>query len=280
MIYSDSGWNVFILTILFMAYLLESTIYTFCKPKERPCWAIIVVICCNLIFSVDVVILSGLKFIKRWRKTLNLVEPEMPRVILDIVLAMPFSFVYLLKYDKPMIDYYAISTILALTRVYRIILHFYKKSSQAGSNQWTTFLFQYLILFLLSMHTWTCIWYLFSDRSFAIDEIRSSWSAAAIYLPTEVTSDWYIVCAYWSVMFLTTNALGDLYPVTTTERVTATLVILLGFLLTTIVFVGSLTSQFITITTRRAVYVRQLLKIRNHLKLIKMDPDTTRRIIR
>ncbi|KPJ19458.1 Potassium voltage-gated channel protein eag [Papilio machaon] len=73
---------------------------------------------------------------------------------------------------------------------------------------------------------------------------------------------------------------SDLYPVTTAERVTATAAILVGFLLTTIVFVGSLTSQFITITTRRAKYVRQLQKIQNHLKLIKMDEITTKRIIR
>lgn len=280
MIYSNSAWRVFILTIIFIAYLLESTTYTFCKPKERPFWAIIMSICFNFIFTFDVLIVFGLKFFKKWRKTLNLVEPETKRVILDVVLSIPFSFIYLLRYDTHSFDYYAISPIMALIRVYRIILYFYNKSSQAGSNQWTTFLFQYLILFLLSTHTWTCIWFLFSDRTFAIHEIRSSWSAAAIYLPTEVTSDWYIVCGYWSVMFLTTNALGDLYPVTTTERVTAILAILLGFLLTTIVFVGSLTSQFITITTRRAIYVRQLMKIKNHLRLIKMDSDTTRRIIR
>ncbi|XP_028170550.1 uncharacterized protein LOC114360170 [Ostrinia furnacalis] len=280
MIYSNPAWKVFILTILFISYLLESSMYTFCKPKDRPFWIIILVICSNFIFSLDVTIVFGLKFFRKWRKTLNLVEPETSRVILDVVLAMPYAFLYLVNYERTSFNYYAIAPIMALIRVYRIIEYFYNKSSQAGSNQWTTFLFQYLILFLLSVHTWTCVWYLFSDRNFDIHKVRSSWSTAAIYLPTEVTFDWYFVCSYWSVMFLTTNALGDLYPVTTTERITAITAILLGFLLTTIVFVGSLTSQFITITTRRSIYVRQLMKIRNHLALIKMDPDTTKRIIR
>ncbi|RVE53569.1 hypothetical protein evm_001710 [Chilo suppressalis] len=280
MIYSNSAWKVFILTALFITYILDSLIYTFVNAKQRSLEAIVVLICLNLIFTIDVVIFCGLKFFKKWRKTLNLVEPEMNRVLLDIVLAIPYSFLYLIPWEYASFDLYAISPVVSLVRVYRIIEYFYIKSSQAGSNQWTTFLFQYLILFLLSVHTWTCVWYLFSDHSFNIHKIRSSWSAAAIYLPTEDTFDWYFVCSYWSVMFLTTNALGDLYPVTTTERITAILAILLGFLLTTIVFVGSLTSQFITITTRRSIYVRQLMKIRNHLKLIKMDPDTTKRIIR
>lgn len=280
MIYSTPAWRVFILTILFISYLIESSLYTFCKPKYRPFWVIILLVCFNFIFSLDVTIVFGLKFIKRWRKTLNLVEPETSRVILDVVLAMPYSFLYLITYEETSFNFYAIAPIMALIRVYRVIEYFCVKSSQAGSNQWTTFLFQYLILFLLSVHTWTCVWYLFSDRNFGIHTMRSSWSTAAIFLPTEVTFDWYFVCSYWSVMFLTTNALGDLYPVTTTERITAIMAILLGFLLTTIVFVGSLTSQFITITTRRSIYVRQLLKIRNHLHLIHMDPDTTKRIIR
>ncbi|XP_059058535.1 uncharacterized protein LOC131851991 isoform X1 [Achroia grisella] len=280
LIYSDPLWKVFILTIIFTEYILDTCIYTFYEQKERPLWIVAVMLCLNFIFTLDVVIIFGLKFFKRWRKTLNLVEPETIRVTLDVILAMPYTFLYLLTYETSYFDIISIAPIMATIRVYRIIEYFYNKSSEAGSNQWTTFLFQYLILFLLSVHTWTCVWYLFSYRSFDIHEIHSSWSTAAIYLPTEVTFDWYFVCAYWSVMFLTTNALGDLYPVTTMERVTAILAILLGFLLTTIVFVGSLTSLFITITTRRAKYVRQMQKIQNYLELIKMDKDTTRRIIR
>lgn len=280
MIYLSPAWKIFILTTVFISYLIESSLYTFCQPIDRPFWIIILLICFNFIFSLDVTIVFGLKFFKKWRKTLNLVEPETSKVILNVILALPVSFLYLVKYEKTSFNFYAIAPIMALIRVYRVIEYFCNKSSQAGSNQWTTFLFQYLILFLLSVHTWTCVWYLFSDRNFDIHTYRSSWSSASIYLPTEVTFDWYFVCSYWSVMFLTTNALGDLYPVTTTERVTAILAILLGFLLTTIVFVGSLTSQFITITTRRSIYVRQLKKIKNHLHLINMDPDTTKRIIR
>ncbi|CAH2040615.1 unnamed protein product, partial [Iphiclides podalirius] len=207
-------------------------------------------------------------------------EPDLCRVILDIVLAVPYSLLYFIDPDEAWFDFYTISPIMATIRVYRIIEYFYDRSTQAGSNQWTTFLVQYLILFVLSVHTWTCIWYLYAYRNYDIHKNRSSWATEAVYLPTETTFDWYFICAYWSVMFLTTNALGDLYPVTTPERISAIGAILLGFLLTTIVFVGSLTSQFITITTRRAKYVRQLKKIQNHLQLIKMDEFTTNRIIR
>ncbi|KAM3966948.1 uncharacterized protein ACR2FA_011829 [Aphomia sociella] len=280
LIYSNPVWKVFILSIIFTEYILDTCIYTFCDVEERSMWIIGIIVFFNFIFTLDVIIISGLKFFKKWRKSLNLVEPEMYHVILNVILAMPYTFLYLLNYQKIYFDMLAIAPVMATVRVYRIIEYFYNKSSEAGSNQWTTFLFQYLILFLLSVHSWTCVWYLFSYRYFDIHEIRLSWSAAAIYLPTEVTFDWYFVCTYWSVMFLTTNALGDLYPVTTIERITAILAILLGFLLTTIVFVGSLTSLFITITTRRAKYVRQLQKIHNHLELIKMDKDTSRRIIR
>lgn len=280
LIYSNPAWKIFILTTIFIAYILDTCVYTFYKSRKRPFWTIVILLCFNFIFTFDVVIIVGLKFFKKWRKTLNLVEPDTIKVVLNIILAIPYSFLYLVDDNLLQFNFHAIAPLIATIRVYRIIEYFYNRSSQAGSNQWTTFLSQYLILFFLSVHTWACVWYLFANRSFNIHKIRTSWSLAAIYLPTEETLDWYYVCTYWSVMFLTTNALGDLYPVTTAERVIAILATLLGFLLTTVVFVGSLTSQFITITTRRSKYVRQLKKIKNHLRLIKMDSDTTKRIIR
>lgn len=278
--YSNTPWKIFNVTVLFIAYILDTCIYTFLDQHERSFWLVMILISLNIFFAFDVMVVVGLKFSKKWRKTLNLVEPETLRVMFDVILAVPYSFLYLVNQEHSSFDVHAIAPLVAILRIYRIIEYFYNKSLQAGSNQWTTFLGQYLILFVLSMHTWTCIWYLFSYRNFDIHKIRLSWSVSAVYLPTETTYDWYFVCAYWSVMFLTTNALGDLYPVTTTERIMATLAIILGFFLTTIVFVGSLTSQFITITTRRSKYVRQLNKIRNHLHLIQMDEDTTNRIIR
>lgn len=265
---------------MFFSYLTNSWLYTFCEPRERPFSAKTSLICLNSIFSADVAFLIGIKFSKKWRKTLNLVEPETYRVIIDIILAMPYSVLYFLDYEEVYFEFHAIPPLMALARHYRTIEYFYVRSSQAGSNQWTTFLFQYLILFVLSVHTCTCVWYLFSYREFDIRKIRSSWTTSAIFIPTETITDWYLVCAYWSVMCLTTNALGDLYPATTSERIAGIFAILLGFLLTTIVFVGSLTSQFITITTRRSKYVRQMNKIQNHLSLIEMDPDTTKRILR
>ncbi|XP_072950048.1 uncharacterized protein [Epargyreus clarus] len=279
LVYSNPAWTMFTLFTLFLVYILETCLYTFWDPKERSFLLIIVAICLNFVFTFDVVILVGLKFFKKWRKTLNLVEPDIKSLILDIVLAVPYSVLFLFKPDVTLFDFHAIAPVMATIRVYRIIGYSYNRSSQAGTNQWTIFLAQYLILLLLSVHTWTCLWFLFSYRNFYIHKIHSSWSSSAVYLPTETTFDWYLVCTYWSIMFFTTNALGDLYPVTTAERITAALAILLGFFLTTIVFVGSLTSQFITITARRAKYVRQLKKIENHLRLIKMDPDTTKRII-
>nr|XP_026485505.1 uncharacterized protein LOC113393027 isoform X2 [Vanessa tameamea] len=281
LIYTNPIWNLFNLSSIFIAYFLETCLYTFTAPQDRSIWMIILIISLNLVFTVDVIIVFGLKFFEKWRKTLNLVEPETIRVVIDVILAMPYSFLYLIStIEHSSFNIYAIAPMMATARVYRIIEYSYIKSSQAGTNQWTTFLAQYLMLFLLSVHTWTCIWYLFSYRQFDICQIQSSWSAAVVNLPTETTFDWYFVGAYWSVMIFTTNAFGDIYPVTTNERITAAIAVLLGFLLTTVVFVGSLTSLFITITTRRAKYVRQLKKIKNHLSLIKMDVDTTKRIIR
>lgn len=280
LIYSDPAWKMFILTTLFVEYFIDTYLYTFCKAHEREKWLIGIIICMNFVFIIDVIIIIGLKLSRNWRKSLNLVEPDSFRVILDVILAIPYAFLYLVSRETASFDFVAIAPIVAAMRVYRILEYFYNRSSQAGSNQWTTFLFQYLVLFLLSVHTWTCVWYIFSYRNFDIHKIHLSWSSAAIYLPTENTFDWYFVCSYWSVMFLTTNALGDLYPVTTIERITAITATLVGFLLTTVVFVGSLTSQFITITTRRAKYVRQTQKIQKHMELIKMDPETTKRIIR
>lgn len=277
--YSNTAWKIFILTILFIAYIIDSCLYTFCETNARPLWLILIVLCISFAFTFDVAIIIGLKISKKWRKTLNLVEPDTYKVFLDIILAIPFALFYLAD-DKVLLNCHAISPLVSTIRVYRIIEYFYNRSSQAGCNQWTSFLSQYLILFILSAHTWTCVWYLLSYRGFDIHLIRSSWSLSAVYLPTETTMDWYYVCSYWSVMYLTTNALGDLYPVNTVERILATLAILVGFLLTTVVFVGSLTSQFITITTRRSKYVRRLKKIQNHLKLINMDKDITKRIIR
>ncbi|XP_050349519.1 uncharacterized protein LOC126772954 [Nymphalis io] len=281
LIYTNPIWNLFNLSSIFIAYFLETCLYTFTTPQNRSIWMIILIISLNLVFTVDVIIVFGLKFFEKWRKTLNLVEPETMRVVIDVILAVPYSFLYLIiTIEHTAFNIYAIAPMMATARVYRIIEYSYIKSSQAGTNQWTTFLAQYLMLFLLSVHTWTCIWYLFSYRQFDIYKIQSSWSAAVVNLPTETTFDWYFVGAYWSVMIFTTNAFGDIYPVTTNERITAAIAVLLGFLLTTVVFVGSLTSLFITITTRRAKYVRQLKKIKNHLSLIKMDADTTKRIIR
>ncbi|XP_075976271.1 uncharacterized protein LOC142976664 [Anticarsia gemmatalis] len=280
LIYSNVAWKVFVLTTLFIAYIMDSCLYAFCQPQERKFWAIAILICFNLIFTCDVIIMVGLKFFKKWRKTLNLMEPNTYLVILDVILALPFAFLYLLNDNLVSFNFHAVVPLVATIRVYRILQYFYNKSSQAGSNQWTTFLFQYLILFLLSVHTLTCVWYRFANKTFDIQRIEASWSLSASLLPTEATFDWYYVCTYCSVMYLTTNALGDLYPVTTIERLTAIIAILVGFLLTTVVFVGSLTSQFITITTRRSKYVRQLTKIQNHLRLINMDKDTTTRIIR
>ncbi|XP_039750920.1 uncharacterized protein LOC120627130 isoform X2 [Pararge aegeria] len=281
LIYTNSMWNLFILSTIFFAYFLETCLYTFNRPHERSIWFIVLVLFLNAVFTIDVAIVFGLKFFEKWRKTLNLVEPDTKRVILDAVLALPYSFVYFMKpQEYTPFSYHAVAPIMATIRVYKIIEYSYSKSSRAGTNQWTTFLAQYLILFLLAVHTWTCIWYLFAHKHFDIHEIRSSWSVATVKLPTETTFDWYFVGAYWSVLFFTTNSLGDIYPVTTYERIVAAIAILLGFLLTTVVFVGSLTSLFITITTRRAKYVRQLKKIQNHLSLIKMDPETTKRIIR
>lgn len=278
--YSNPTWTISVLTVLFFSYLINTWLFTFCASGQRPFWAVISVICLNAVFSMDVVFLIGLKFSKKWRKTLNLVEPDTCRVVIDFVLAMPYSVLYFVHWDVNNFEFHAIPPLMALARHYRTIEYFYVKSSQAGSDQWTTFLFQYLILFVLSVHSCTCIWYLFSYREFDIHKIRTSWTISALLIPTETITDWYLVCAYWSVMCITTNALGDLYPITTLERVVAIFATLLGFLLTTIVFVGSLNSQFLTITTRRSKYVRQLKKIRNHLCLIEMDPDTTKRILR
>lgn len=281
LIYSNPTWKFFVVMSLCLSYIIDTCLYTFFRPKQRSNWLIIIVVALNLIFTLDVVMVVGLKFSKKWRKSLNLVEPDLTKVIIDIIVAVPYSLLYLAKFEENApFDFFAIAPLAALIRIYRIVEHFYQKSMQAGSNQWSAFLGQYLLFFVLSAHSWTCIWYLFSYRGFDIHKIRNSWSVSAVYLPTETTYDWYFVCAYWSVMYLTTNALGDLYPVTTTERIMATLAVLLGFALTTIVLVGSLTSQFITITTRRSKYVRQMNKIQNHLKLIHMDEDTTRRIIR
>ncbi|XP_045496927.1 uncharacterized protein LOC123695204 [Colias croceus] len=280
LIYSNPIWNIFILSVLFISYMFDTCLYTFHKPTERPFWIAMLLICLNLIFTLDVSVIFGLKFFQQWRKTLNLVEPSTERVVFDIILAIPYPCVYLIQSDFLPFEFYAISPIMATVRIYRIIEYSYLKSSQAGTNQWTTFLAQYLILFLLAVHTWTCVWFLFSYRSFDVHKIRTSWASGAVYLPTETILDWHFVCVYWSVMILTTNSLGDLYPVSTLERITATFAILLGFFLTTIVFVGSLTSQFITITTRRAKYVRKLKKIQNHLRLINMDAETTKRVIR
>lgn len=281
LIYSNPTWKFFVVMSLCLSYIIDTCLYTFFRPRQRSNWLIIIVVALNLIFTLDVVMVVGLKFSKKWRKSLNLVEPDLPKVIIDMIVAVPYSLLYLAKFgENAPFDFFAIAPLAALIRIYRIVEYFYKKSMQAGSNQWSAFLGQYLLFFVLSAHSWTCIWYLFSYSGFDIHKIRNSWSVSAVYLPTETTYDWYFVCAYWSVMYLTTNALGDLYPVTTTERIMATLAILLGFALTTIVLVGSLTSQFITITTRRSKYVRQMNKIQNHLKLIHMDEDTTRRIIR
>lgn len=281
LIYTNHIWNLINLSAILTAYFLETCLYTFTKPSERSIWIIILIFLLNCIFTMDVFVIFGLKFFEKWRKILNIVEPETKRVVIDALLAMPYSFLYLIHAeDHSSFSIYAIAPIMATARVYRIIEYSYTKSFQAGTNQWTTFLAQYLILFLLSVHTWTCIWYLFAYRDFNIHHIRSSWAISAVNLPTETTFDWYFVGAYWSVMFFTTNSLGDIYPVTTIERITAAIGVLLGFLLTTVVFVGSLTSLFITITTRRANYVRQLKKIQNHLSLINMDSDTTKRIIR
>lgn len=280
LIYSTPAWKLFILSVLIISYILDTWLYTFCGIDSRPFGIVILVVCLNLIFSIDVCIVFGLKFFKKWRKTLNLVEPDTSRVIVDVALAVPYSMLYLVNYKINCFDYHAIPPIAAIIRDYRILEYFYNKSSEAGSNQWTTFLFQYLVLLLISVHSWTCVWYLLSYGDFDINKIRMSWSVSATHLPTETTFDWYYVCAYWSIMILTTNALGDLYPVTAIERLPAIFAVILGFLLTTIVFVGSLTSQFLTITTRRSQYVRQLKKIQNHLQLIKMDSDTTKRIMR
>ncbi|XP_050665526.1 uncharacterized protein LOC126965798 [Leptidea sinapis] len=279
LIYINSFWNLFVLSVIFISYILDTCVFTFYKGERKPSWIIFVLACLNLVFAVDVTFLCGLKFSKQWRKTLNLVEPSIERVIVDLFLAVPYPISYLLSFDLPF-HFFIISPVMATVRVYRIIEFLYNKSSQAGTNQWTIFLAQYLILFLLSVHTWTCIWYLSSYRSFNIHSLRSSWSIGAVNLPTETVLDWHFICAYWSVMILTTNSLGDLYPVSSLERVVATVAVLLGFFLTTVIFVGSLTSQFITITTRRAKYVRQLKKIQNHLQLINMDADTTSRVLR
>nr|XP_037867571.1 uncharacterized protein LOC101747086 isoform X1 [Bombyx mori] len=280
LIYTNSSWDLFILCSLFISYLLDSTIYTFCKPNQRPFCIVVLIICLNFIFMFDVIVKAFLKFFKQWTKTLNIVEPDTIKVILDTVLALPCGFCYFVVDSDFSFYCHSLSPLFAALRVYRIIEYFYNKSSQAGSNQWTTFLFQYLTLFLLSVHTSTCIWYLFANQSFDLHKFYSSWSHSAIYFPIESTLDWYYVCAYWSVTILTTNALGDLYPVTTIERITAIFATLLGFLLTTIVFVGSLTSQFLTISTRRAQYVRQLMKIRRYLETINMDSETTTRILK
>ncbi|XP_063543200.1 uncharacterized protein LOC134751681 [Cydia strobilella] len=280
LIYTNNMWNFVILSVVITAYILESWLYTFCLSKDRTTGIITLIICLNLIFTFDVVIIFCLKFIKRWRRTLNLVEPETCLVILDVMLAMPYGILYFFDLRLYKFDLCFFAPLVAGVRVYRVIMYFYNKSSQAGRNQWTTFLFQYLILFLLGVHTLTCIWFQFAYRGFELKNLRSSWSAGAIHLPTASVTDWYCVCAYWSIMMLTTNSFGDLYPITTAERIIAIVAVVIGFLLTTIVFVGSLTSQFLTITTRRSKYVRQLKKIQNHLKLIRMNDDTTRRIIR
>ncbi|XP_053605424.1 uncharacterized protein LOC128672350 isoform X1 [Plodia interpunctella] len=279
LIYSDQSWKIFVLTTLFVEYLLDSCIYTFCKPEHRSLWLILLIVCLNSVYTFDVLIVCGLKFSRIWRKTLNLVEPSTSKVAIEVILAIPYSLLYLIRAETAIFDFTIIAPIMSTLRAYRILELFYNKSSEAGSNQWTTFLFQYLMLLLLCVHSWTCVWFLFSYRHFDIHKIRLSWSAAAVYLPTEETFDWYFVCTYWSIMCLTTNAIGDLYPVTTSERIAAIGAILVGFALTTIVYVGSLTSQFITVTTRRAKYVRQLKKIKNYLHLIKMDTDTTKRIM-
>lgn len=280
LIYSTSSWKVFMLSVLIIAYLLDTWLYTFCHSNNRPLSIIIIVICLNLIFTLDVAIVFGLKFFKKWRKTLNLVEPNITRVIIDVILAIPYSVLYLCSYKNEAFDYHIIVPIAAVARDYRILEFFYNKSSQAGRNQWSTFLLQYLILFLISVHSCTCVWFLFSYHYFDINKIRMSWTISASHLPRETVLDWYFVCAYVSVMWLTTNALGDIYPIVTGERIFATITVLLGFLLTTIVFVGSLTSQFITITAKRSKYISHLKKIQNHLRLIKMDTKTTNHIMR
>ncbi|XP_041968067.1 uncharacterized protein LOC121725268 [Aricia agestis] len=280
-IYCNPIWNLLVLSTIILNYIAETCLYTFIEELDKNLWLLMLGVFLNFVYIFDVVFVVGLKFFEKWRKTLNLVEPSTKRVIFDIVLALPYTFLYFIRSTNHCYnDFYAVAPIMATARVYRIIEYCCKKSSEAGTNQWTTFLAQYLTLFIISVHTWSCIWYMYSYKNFHIHRIRSSWAFKAMYMPVQTVFDWYFVCAYWSVMFFTTNALGDIYPVTSKKRVTATMAILIGFLLTTVVFVGSLTSLFITITTRRSRYVRQMRKIKNHLELIKMDDDTSKRILR
>lgn len=278
LLYNTNSWKVFIIGTIFFAYILDMWLYAFCDIDNRPFGYVLIAVSLDSVYTADVIFVVTLKISRKWRKTLNLVEEDTLKVVLDCLVAMPYSILYFIRIES--FDLYVIVPIASMMREYRILKYFYNKSSQAGSNQWNQFLLQYLMIFLHLVHTFSCILYLFAYQGFEVDQIRSSWTMSSLHLPTEKKLDWYFVSAYWSIMFLTTNCLGDLYPLNTMERVCGSLAVIFGFLLTSIVFVGSLNSQFITITTRRSKYVSQLKKIKNHLKLINMDPDDSRRIIR
>ncbi|KAG7309661.1 hypothetical protein JYU34_004149 [Plutella xylostella] len=276
---SGSGWQIFVLVTIVVSFTLSTSLFTFCEPEERPLSLRIILGLFSMVFAVDVLFEIWLKFSTDSRRTLNLMEPDTCRVVIDGILALPYAMFFFIGLNLP--NVYAIIPLVFTIRLYRLLEYFYISSSQAGRNQWSAFIFQYLVLFLTFVHLNTCIWYLMSYKEFDVKNIRKSWSISIglSYLPTETKLDWYLVSLYWSVMLISTNALGDIYPETTTERTAAIIANLLGFFLTSIVFVGSLTSQFITITTRRSNYVRQLRKIQNHLELIKMDTDVTKRIL-
>jgi hypothetical protein len=278
---SPDIWKIFILVTIFVSFFLVSFSYVFLKKVDKKIFYLILTL--DMIYILDYVV-GLLNFF--WRKVRIRLNKQPIRtksvLITDFFVSFPYSYTYkLFCHTYNHITFLCIRSILLL-HLSHFVLFFKEKWKTAGNNHIKYFTIQYIICFLVFTQCFACLWYLLAfpdDPSYGwskVNDLRDKYKHA---------SEQYIICIYFALINITNRNYGDLVPLGIGEKILISnnprnqdctslticftvAMLCIGFILTTGIFIATLSFLLDIKYKRRTTLKMQLQNVLMYLKSI------------
>ncbi|XP_046436019.1 uncharacterized protein LOC124187876 [Neodiprion fabricii] len=192
--------------------------------------------------------------------------------ILGVVIGMPIRF--LLDHspeDEPIyIDF--VSVIIPVLRMYRPINFFSQLTDMVGNVAIAITFATYIVIFLVTLHTYTCFWYLFSQCTVCGERWIVTISSSK-KLTTNEPWEWYLVSLYFATCAMSSTGFGGITARNSMEQMYTLLMMVTGFVILVAAFIGSLTSGILEAVKRNTEFRNKLHLIAEILVQAKVSKD-------
>lgn len=142
-------------------------------------------------------------------------------IIFDGILVFPYSMVYILVTHKKLSNTFFFLWIIAFLRMYQICKFFSTKSKNAGVDHQRYFMIQYIVFFLVLLHTFSCIWIIMGCPMGS--EEATGWAHSSTIYTLNLTTNfkWYLAATYFTMSMITNVGFADIEPITVYEKIVA-----------------------------------------------------------